>query len=162
MLRYDCHPARRGSLRSSLASRYLACFRLCVVSPQGSCRGGSLHVTPGPVLARCPQPGLWPGNRWLSQVPELPRWLPAPLSAPGGVLDTCPGVSRTAAFRPLETVGFSLSTSLRVILLSTTIPLSGLHHAACILVPSRSVRPLLGVHVDITPDLLARRWSGGT
>jgi hypothetical protein len=45
---------------------------------------------------------------------------------------------------------------LRVILLSTTLPISGLHHAACILVPSSSVRPLLGVHVDITPDLLAR------
>jgi hypothetical protein len=80
----------------------------------------------------------------------------APLSDPGGVLDTCLGVSRTAAFRPLETVGFPLSMPLSVILLTTTLPIAGRHHAACILVPSRSVRPLLGVHVDITPDLLAR------
>jgi len=140
----------------------LACFRLFGVSPRGSCRGGSLHVTPGPLLARCPKPEMWPGDRGLSPVPERPLWLHAPLSDPGGVLDTCPGVSRTAAFRPLETVGFSLNPSLRVILLSTTIPISGRNHAACILVPSSSVRPLLGVHVDVTPDLLARLWSGGT
>ena len=162
MLREDCHRALLRSLRSSLASRYLAGFRPFVVSPRGACRGGSLHATPGPLVARCPTPGIWQGDRWLSQVPELPLWLHAPLSDPGGVLDTCPSVSKTAAFRPLETVGFPLSTSLRVTLLSTTIPISGLHHAACILVPSSSVRPLLGVHVDITPDLLARLWSGGT
>jgi len=162
MLRSDCHHALLRSLRSSLASRSLACFRPFVVSPRGSCRGGSLHATPGPVVARCPKPGIWPGDRWLSHVPALPLWLHAPLSAPGGVLDTCPRVSKTAAFRPLETVGFPLSTSLRVILLSTTLPISGLNHAACILVPSSSVRPLLSVHVAITPDLLARLWSGGT
>src|SRR5262249_23671083 len=39
--------------------------------------------------------------------------------------------------------------------------ISGLHHAAYILVPSSFVLPLLGVHVDFTPDLLARLWSGG-
>ena len=46
---------------------------------------------------------------------------------------------------------------LRTILWTTTLHISGLHHAACILVPSSFVRPLLGVHVDCTPDLLARR-----
>ena len=86
----------------------------------------------------------------------------APLSDPGGVLRTRPSAPRTAAFRPLETVGFPLGTALRDILLSTTILISGLHHAACLLVPSSSVRPLLGVHVDVTTDLLARLWSGGT
>ena len=86
----------------------------------------------------------------------------APLSDPGGVLRTRLFAPRTAAFRPLETVGFPLSTSLRVILLSTTLPISGRNDAACILVPSSSVRPLLGVHVDVTSDLLARLWSGGT
>jgi hypothetical protein len=130
--------------------------------PRGSWPGGSPQVTPGPLVARSPNPGMWRGDRWLSQVPELPLWLHAPLSDPGGVLDTRQTVSRAAAFRPLETVGFPLSTSLRGILLSTTIPISGLHHAACLLVPSSSIRPLLGVHVDITPDLLARLWSGGT
>jgi hypothetical protein len=162
MLREDGHHALLGSLRSSLASQYLACFRPFVVSPRGSCRGGSLHATPGPLGTRCPHPGRGPGDRWLSHVPALPLWLHAPLSDPGGGLDTCPRVAKTAAFRPLETVGFPLSTSLRVLLLSTTLPIAGLQHAACILVPSRSVRPWLGVHVEITPDLLARLWSGGT
>jgi hypothetical protein len=50
---------------------------------------------------------------------------------------------------------------LRTILLTTTLPISGLHHAAYMLVPSSFVRPLLGVHVDFTPDLLARLWAGG-
>jgi hypothetical protein len=45
---------------------------------------------------------------------------------------------------------------LRDILLSTTLPFSGLHHAACLLVPSSFVRPLLGLHVEFTTDLLAR------
>src|SRR5437016_1466570 len=63
---------------------------------------------------------------------------------------------RTAAFRPLATVGLPLATALRDILSSTTLRIAGLDHAACLLVPSRSVRPLLGVHVDVAPDLLAR------
>src|SRR5256712_1608328 len=50
---------------------------------------------------------------------------------------------------------------LRTILWTTTIHISGLPHAAYILVPSSFVLPLLGVHVDFTPDLLARLWSGG-
>src|SRR5439155_16327295 len=68
----------------------------------------------------------------------------------------------TAAFRPLETVGFPLRTPLRAILLSTTILISGLHHAACILAPSSFVPPLLGVHVEFATDRLAKLWSGGT
>jgi len=86
----------------------------------------------------------------------------APLLDPGGVPPTRQYVSGTAAFRSVETVGFPLDTALRDILLSTTIHFSGLDHAACILVPSSFVRPLLGVHVDVTPDLLAGLWSGGT
>ena len=113
--------------------------------------------SPGP-----PSPGCRQGDKWLSQVPELPLCMHAPLLDPGGVLVARLCALRTAAFRPLETVGFPLSTSLRAILLSTTILISGLHHAACILVPSSSVRPLLGVHVDVTPDLLAKLSSGGT
>ena len=54
------------------------------------------------------------------------------------------------------------SVPLKDILLSTTLRISGLHHAACLLVLSSSARPLLGVHVDVTADLLARLWSGGT
>jgi hypothetical protein len=102
------------------------------------------------------------GGRWLSQVPERPLERHAPLSAPGGVLGTRPIASRTAAFRPLDTVGFPRPTTWRAILLSTTIHISGRHDAACRLVPSSSVRPFLGLHVEVTTDLLARRWSGGT
>jgi len=47
--------------------------------------------------------------------------------------------------------------ALRVILMSTTILISGLNHAACMLVPSSSILPLLGLHVEVTTDLLARR-----
>ena len=50
---------------------------------------------------------------------------------------------------------------LRNILWTTTLHISGFHHAAYILVPSSFVLPWLGVHVDVTPDLLARLWSGG-
>src|SRR5438093_4444235 len=39
MRRYDCPHAPLGSLHLSLASRYLACFRTCVVSPKGSSPG---------------------------------------------------------------------------------------------------------------------------
>ena len=46
--------------------------------------------------------------------------------------------------------------------LPTTLHMSGLHHAACILAPSSSVRPLLGVHVEVAPDPLARLSSGRT
>ena len=54
------------------------------------------------------------------------------------------------------------SVPLKDILVSTTLLISGLNHAACIFVPSSSVRPLLGVHVDVTTDLLARLSSDGT
>ena len=81
----------------------------------------------------------------------------APLLDPGGVPDSCLGEAGTVAFRPLETVGFPLMIALRVILMSTTILISGLNHAACMLVPSSSVLPVLGLHVEVTTDLLARR-----
>jgi hypothetical protein len=81
----------------------------------------------------------------------------APLSDPGGVPHTRHDASGTVAFRGVQTVGFPLSTALRDILLSTTILLSGLYHAACILAPSSFVRPVLGWHVEFAPDLLARR-----
>ena len=68
---------------------------------------------------------------------------------------------RIAAFRCLQTVGFCLDPA-EAILLTTTLHISGLNDAACLLAPSSFVRPLLGVHVEFTPDLLARLWSGGT
>ena len=68
---------------------------------------------------------------------------------------------RIAAFRCLQTVGFYLDTA-EAILVTTTLHISGLHHAAYMLVPSSFVRPLLGVHVAFPPDRLARLWSDGT
>ena len=89
----------------------LPAFVAFVVSPAGSWPGESRPVTPGPVVARSPAPGSMHGDRGLSHVPTLPLCMHAPLFAPGGVLDACPVAPRTAAFRPLETVGFPLNTS---------------------------------------------------
>ncbi len=82
-----------------------------------------------------------------------PRWCPA--HSPY----TRSGLLPSGHWKPSA---FSLATTLRDILLSTTIPFSGLDHAACILASSSFVRPLLGVHVACAPDRLARLWSGGT
>ena len=146
MLREDSLPARLGSLRSSLASRYLACFSAFVGSPMGAQPGGSPQATPGPLVARSPSPGMSQGDRWFSHVPKSPLCMHALLSDPGGVLGTRHIAPRTAAFRPLETVGFLLDTALRSILLSTTILISGLNHTACILATPGSVPPLAETH----------------
>jgi hypothetical protein len=126
--------------------RYLACFRGFVVSPEGSWPGRKPQVTPGLLVTRSPIPGMKQGDRWLSHVPKFPLWRHAPLSDPGGVLRTRHTAPRTAAFRSLETVGFPLDTALRDILLTTTILISGLNHAACILATPGFVRPLTGRH----------------
>ncbi len=68
---------------------------------------------------------------------------------------------RIVAFRRLQTVGFSLDTA-AALLLTTTLHLSGLNHAASRLAHSSFVRPLLGWHVEFAPDRLARLSSGGT
>jgi hypothetical protein len=147
----------------SLAARYLAGSRRSwspfpargsVEAPQGHARVVE--------SAGSPDRQLLQGDRWLSQVPELPLCVHAPLLDPGGVPASCLFESGTVAFRPLETVGFPLLSALRVILLSTTIPISGLHHAARMLASSSSVLPLLGLHVEVATDSLARRSSGGT
>jgi hypothetical protein len=139
--------SRPHTLSASVGSWYPLRARHRVEAPRP--RQG--FWSPGPPVRECSQ-----GGRWLSQVPESPLCLHAPLSDPGGVLGTRLIAPRTAACRPLETVGFPLTTALRDILVSTTIPFSGLHHAACILVPSSSVLPLLGLHVEFASDLLAR------
>ena len=80
-----------------------------------------------------------------------------------------PGVScalacsapRIVAFRCLHTVGFGLATA-EALLLTTTLPIAELTHAACLLAHSSFVLPLLGWHVEGATDLLARLSSGGT
>jgi len=146
-------------LPRSLGSRLWLCVPW---SRKAHVRGRRLLSTPGvlPSLGGTPTPDCTQGDPWLSQVPELPLGLHAPLSDPGGVLNTRLVVSRTAAFRSLHTVGFCLDPA-EAILLTTTLHISGLNDAAYMLVPSSFVRPLLGVHVACTTDLLARLWSGG-
>ncbi len=94
-------------------------------------------------------------------MPQSPLCMHALLSDPGGVLGTRHVAPRTAAFRPLETVGFLLETTLRSILLSTTLRISGLHHTACTLATPGSAHPIAGIARGFAPDLLARLSSGG-
>ena len=157
LCRYDCQPAPLGALRLALAPHYLVCCRAFVVSLTGAWSGRSPRPRQGLWSPGPPCPGVWQGHRGRSHVPEFPLRVHAPFSDPGGVLGTRPDALWTAAFRPLDTVGFLLPAALRNILLSTTILLSGLHHAACPLMPSSSILPWLGVHVEVTTDLLARR-----
>ena len=85
----------------------------------------------------------------------MPRSQPPVVSCPLAAL-----APRIAAFRRMHTVGFALDTA-AALLLTTTLHISGRNDAACLLVPSRFVRPLRGWHVEFTTDLLARRSSGG-
>ena len=111
MRRYDCRPAPLGALRLSLASPIPCLLPSFVVSVTGSWPGGSPCATPGLLVTRSPLPGLGQGDQGLSQVPELPLGIHAPLLDPGGVLSARPCALRTAAFRALETVGFPLATA---------------------------------------------------
>ena len=117
-----------------------------VVSHMGAQPGGSPPAPPGPGGARSPLPGMSQGARWFSHVPTSPLCMHALLSDPGGVLGTRPIAPRTAAFRPLDTVGVLLETTVSSLLLSTTLRLSGLHHTACILATPGSVPPLAETH----------------
>ena len=75
-----------------------------------------------------------------------PRW--GPIDSPIRLWDCCLPAQRDCRLSPLD-----VSRDIR---LPTTLTISGLHHAACILDPSSLVRPLLGLHVEFTTDLLAR------
>ena len=84
----------------------------------------------------------------LTPCPALrPRWSPDHLPCRGR--DCC---------LPLVPPRRLWLSSLRcaVILLSTTIHISGLNHAAWHLAPSGSVLPLRGLHAEVTTTLLAR------
>jgi hypothetical protein len=146
-----------------LGHRYLVCsFCSC---PR--LRSGSLPLRNPCVNARpawspgTPFPGCRQGNKWLSQVPRLPLCQHAPLFDPGGVLNTRLIALRTAAFRLHDSVSFP-AIQLTVILLSTTIQISGLNHAACFLAPPGFGLPLPALPAGFATDPLARLWSGGT
>jgi len=154
------------------------------LSLSGCCAGRSLPDTvPAASRSWCPvwahalgeapraRQGLWspgpPIRAWYTETGGAPK---CP-SDPGEDMprSQTPVVScalaaiahRIVAFRCVQAVGFGLDTA-AAILLTTTLHLSGFHHAACLLAPSSFVRPLLGWHVEFAPDLLARRSSGGT
>jgi hypothetical protein len=106
-----------------------------VVSPQGSWPGRSAQPTPGPLVTRSPTPGVCartPMALPSSRVPPLktcpalrPRWCPA--HSPQRTQDCC--LPATGNRR-----------------LPTTLPISGLYHAACPLATPGSIRPLPGRH----------------
>ena len=81
------------------------------------------------------------------------------LSDPGGVLITCHSVTKTAAFRYVNNVGFCPVS--RTYPMTTMSTISGLNHTACSLAPSGFGLPSPGLPADFATDLLARLWSGG-
>ena len=86
-----------GGFACRSPSRYLACFRVFVVSPEGSWPGRKLPTTPGPVVTRSPTPGMWSRRQGAlprSRVPPVaacpalrPRWCPR--HSPYRVQDCC-------------------------------------------------------------------------
>jgi hypothetical protein len=147
-------------LPRSLGSRLWLCVPW---SRKARVKGGRFLSTPGvlPTLGGTPTPDLSPRRPLALPSSRVtpgpacsalrPRWCPE--HSPCRIQDCCLPVT---AHRRL-----SLATALRTILLTTTLHISGLNDAAYMLVPSSFVRPLLGVHVACTTDLLARLWSGG-
>jgi hypothetical protein len=103
--------ARLGGVRCSLSSPktlHHSSFFVSLFSAKARVRGWSFLSPPGVFSSTVgtPSPAFTQGAHGLSHVPESPRCMPAPLSDPGGVLHTRLVASRTAAFRPLDTVGF--------------------------------------------------------
>ena len=86
MRRYDGHRVPLRALRLSLASPIPCLLLLFVVSLAGSWLGGSSLTTPGPLVTRSPNPGIWSRRQAAlpsSRVPPLktcpalrPRWCP--------------------------------------------------------------------------------------
>ena len=142
-------------LPRSLGSR----LWLCVPgSPKARGKGGRCLATPEvfPALGGTPAPDL---------APRRPLALPRARVTPG---EACPALRPRwcPAYSPyrIQDCGLPVTAHRRLwprsaeaILLTTTLPISGLYLAAYFLVPSSFVRPLLGVHVECAPALLARR-----
>jgi hypothetical protein len=140
-------PAPLGVLRVSLVPRYLACCPPFVVSPQGAWPGRSAQITPGPLVARSPTPGI--SSR--SQV-ALPRSRVPPVTT---------GPARRPRWRPVYSPQRTPDSCLPATgnrRLTTTLPMSGLHPTACLLATPGSVRPLTGRHAGA----LLTCWLGFT
>ena len=134
MRRYDCHLPVSGSFTCRLFPDTLPASIVRGL-PYGLVAGRKLPVTPGPLVTRSPNPGMTsrrPVALPRSRVPPLktcpalrPRWCPA--HSPKRTQDCC--LPATGNRR-----------------LPTTLPFSGLHHAACLLATPGFVRPLAGRH----------------
>ena len=134
MRRYDCHLPVSGSFtcRSFPATLPASIVRGL---PYGLVAGRKLPVTPGPLVTRSPTPGLSsrrPMALPSSRVPPVkpcpalrPRWCPA--HSPKRTQDCCLPATENRR-------------------LTTTLSISGLHHAAYLLATPGSVRPLTGRH----------------
>src|SRR5262247_24158 len=131
---YDCHRPFSGSFA---CRSFPDTWRASLVRgvPVGLVARRKLPVTPGPLVTRSPTPGLSsrrPMALPSSRVPPVkpcpalrPRWGPA--HSPKRTQDCC--LPATEHRR-----------------LTTTLSISGLHHAACLLATPGSVRPLTGRH----------------
>ena len=155
MQRYDCHLALSGSfacrsfpdtMRAS-AVRGIPYGLAAWWKPQDDARALG-HPVPSSGHCAWRQVAL-PRSRAtpMNPCPALrPRWCPR--HSPQRVQDCCLPALANRRLSPRYTV--------RDILLSTTIHISGLNHAACILAHSSFVLPLLGWHVEFATDRLAR------
>jgi hypothetical protein len=159
--REDCHPAHLRSLRWSLASRYLVRLvrSCCPLRAPGLGEAPRPHQgfwAPGPPFRAC--------DKETEGSPKFPRYPSGCMPRSPTPVVSCalalahPGLLPSGHWKPSAFP----AVPLKDLLVSTTLRISGLNHAACIFVPSSSVRPLLGVHVDVTTDLLARLSSDGT
>ena len=102
-------PSRGRSVLPVLPRYLVSRLFLCIpFLRKARVKGWRFLSTPGVFTSTVgpPQPDCTQGDHWLSQVPESPLCMHAPLSDPGGVLHTRLVASRTAAFRPLHAVGF--------------------------------------------------------
>ena len=132
-------PSRVASLRFTLASRYLACSTYSLATRRKR-PGGAWSLVP-PV----DQPGRWQGERRLSQVPELPLWIHALRSDPGGVsgarqgapVDCCLPHGGMASALPRPRRGYPIGPQPCVFRGSITRPASSLHPAPHPLLPGR-------------------------
>jgi hypothetical protein len=135
MRRYDCHLAVSGAFALSLVPRYLAC----------SSRSWCPQRARGVVEAPRPRQGFW------SPGPPMPGFssrgqmaLPSSRVPP---VQTCPALRPRwcPAHLPSRTQDYCLpATGHRR--LPTTLPFSGLNHAAYLLATPGSVRPFPGRH----------------
>jgi hypothetical protein len=163
MLSYDCPVPLSGRFACRSLPHTLAASSVCVPlrarwPPEALChRQGSWSTgTPALPAVLTRRHVALPSSRVppVTPCPALrPRWSPWP--SPCRASDCClPLVPPRRLWLP--------SLRCAVILLSTTILISGLNPTAWGLAPSGSVLPLRGLHVEVTAPLLARRWGDGT